>query len=219
MNSEYFIDYSLFSDILDSMNTKPAKQESEQIRTEILDAAENRIRTYGYGKTTMAEIATDVSMSAANLYRYFDNKLDIGAALAQRCFEERFAILQAVVDRSDLTAEQKLEAFVIENLRYTHTEFSEAPQVNELVDIIVAERCELIQQKIETEQTMITAILNSGIQSGEFAIDDIQITAEAVQHAIVKFGVPLFMTLFPLEEFEQHAKNLVSLLARGLRAQ
>ena len=72
------------------MMSKTAEQESGQIRTDILDAAEQRLRTYGYGKTTMAEIATDVGMSAANLYRYFENKLDIGAALAQRCFCERF---------------------------------------------------------------------------------------------------------------------------------
>lgn len=200
------------------MIAKTAEQESVQIRTEILDAAEKRLRTYGYGKTTMAEIATDVGMSAANLYRYFENKLDIGAALAQRCFEQRFAVLQAVVDRQELSATQKLETFVIENLRYTHTQFSEAPKVNELVDIIVAERCELIQTKIETELKMINAILESGVQSGEFEIDDMLATTQAVQHATIKFSVPLFMTMYPLDEFEQHAKNLVSLLVRGLSA-
>lgn len=198
------------------MNSKTAEQESEQIRTDILDAAEQRLRTYGYGKTTMAEIATDVGMSAANLYRYFDNKLDIGAALAQRCFSERFAVLSAVVGRQDLSATQKLESFVIENLRYTHTQFSEAPKVNELVDIIMTERCELIQAKIENDLKLVNAILENGVQTGEFAIEDIGVTAEAVQHAIVKFSVPLFMTMYPLDEFEQHARNLVSLLVRGL---
>lgn len=200
------------------MSTKTAEQGSEQIRCQILDAAEQRLRTYGYGKTTMTEIATDVGMSAANLYRYFDNKLDIGAALAQRCFGKRFELLQIVVDRQDINAVQKLEAFVIENLRYTHTEFSETPTVNELVDIIVAERCELIQTKIENDMGLIKTILESGVQNGEFDIDDMLTTTQAVQHAIVKFSVPLFMTMYPLEEFEQHARNLVKLLVRGLQA-
>jgi len=198
------------------MTAKTAEQESEQIRTDILDAAEKRLRTYGYGKTTMAEIATDVGMSAANLYRYFDNKLDIGAALAQRCFSERRTILQAVVERPSLSATQKLEEFVIANLRYTHTQFSEAPKVNELVDIIIAERCEIIQAKIETDLRLINSILHEGIQSGEFAIDNSEDTAMAVLHATVKFSVPLFMTMYPLAEFEQHARNLVALLVKGL---
>ena len=53
----------------------------EEIQQRILHAAEERFQQYGYNKTTMAEIARDCDMSAANLYRYFENKLAIGAAL------------------------------------------------------------------------------------------------------------------------------------------
>lgn len=198
------------------MNMKTEQQETDQVRLEILNAAEQRLRTYGYGKTTMVEIATDVGMSAANLYRYFDSKLDIGAALAMRCFSNRFAVLKAVVDRTDISATEKLEAFMIANLRYTHTEFSETPTVNELVDIIIAERTDLIQIKISNDLQLINSILENGVQSGEFAIDDMQTTAQSIQHAIVKFSVPLFITMYPLDEFEQHASDLVGLLVRGL---
>jgi len=40
----------------------------------MLDVAEARFRTYGLNKATMAEIAQDIGMSAANLYRelFFD---------------------------------------------------------------------------------------------------------------------------------------------------
>lgn len=198
------------------MVAKTPEQESELIRSEILDAAEQRLRTYGYGKTTMAEIANDVGMSAANLYRYFDNKLDIGAALTQRCFCDRNALLQAVVDRRDLTAAQKLEEFVLCLLRYTHTEFSESPKVNELVDIIVEERREIIQAKIENDFKLLNLILQEGTQSGEFAVDNMQTTVQAVSHAITKFSLPLFMSMYPLDEYEQHARNLVALLIKGL---
>jgi len=49
-----------------------------------MDAARGRFRTYGPGKTTMAEIAGDVGMSAANLYRYFDNKHELVEACVQQ---------------------------------------------------------------------------------------------------------------------------------------
>ncbi|MDH5181637.1 MAG: TetR/AcrR family transcriptional regulator [Gammaproteobacteria bacterium] len=198
------------------MTTKTSAQDIDQVRETILLAAEQRLRTFGYGKTTMAEIATDAGMSAANLYRYFDSKLDIGAALALHCFENRNTLLQQVVQRTDLTPPEKLQAFVIACLHYTHTEFSEAPKVNELVDIIVAERPDLIQVKIENDLKLIRAILTDGINSGEFAIDDLAVTAQAIQNAVVKFNVPLFITMHPLAEFEQHARALVDLLVRGL---
>lgn len=203
------------------MTTRPAHADSDQIRTEILDAAEQRMRTFGYGKTTMVEIATDANMSAANLYRYFENKLDIGAALAQRCFRERYSVLAQVVQQSDpsaieMSAAEKLEAFVIASLRYTYNEFSETPQINELVDIIVAERPDVVQAKIKTDLELIELILNEGVATGEFAISDMKTTCQSVQHAIVKFNVPLFMSMYPLDEFEQHARALVNLLVHGL---
>ena len=81
-----------------------ATENQEETRSRILDAAEARFRTYGYGKTTMAEIAADVDMSAANLYRFFENKLDIGAALAQHCFDEREKPLVEIVNAKSTSA-------------------------------------------------------------------------------------------------------------------
>ena len=61
---------------------------NNEIQQQILKAAELRFNVYGYQKTAMAEVAGDCTMSAANLYRYFDNKLAIGAALAKQCLAE-----------------------------------------------------------------------------------------------------------------------------------
>lgn len=55
-----------------------AIQPAEEVQKEILIAAESRFRTFGYNKTTMAEIAQDCKMSTSNLYRFFENKQDIG---------------------------------------------------------------------------------------------------------------------------------------------
>jgi len=76
--SEYYIDYLLFTnyDLLmtASQRTTDFNEETRQL---ILDAAFERFGHYGYNKTTMVEIAQDVGMSAANLYRYFENKQEI----------------------------------------------------------------------------------------------------------------------------------------------
>ena len=50
----------------------------------------------------MAEIAEDVDMSAANLYRYFEDKQDIAAACAGRCMGGRAELLREVVKRPGL---------------------------------------------------------------------------------------------------------------------
>ena len=68
--------------------TQPSTS-TRNTQEQIMDAAWQRFVLYGYGKTTMAEIAQDCSMSAANLYRFFKSKQDIGAALAGRCMTEK----------------------------------------------------------------------------------------------------------------------------------
>ena len=58
--------------------------DKSETREQILDAATNRIKHYGYGKTTMSEIAGDCGMSAGNIYRFFASKLDIAEAMARQ---------------------------------------------------------------------------------------------------------------------------------------
>jgi len=188
----------------------------DETRGRILDAAEVRFRTYGYGKTTMVEIASDVSMSAANLYRFFASKLDIGAAMAQSCFSERHKVLDEVAQMPGLSAAQRLEQFVLTLLRHTHEQFSAEPKINELVETIITHRQDLVQAKMDSDQKLVVMILQQGKDSGEFDIDDIEMTAEAVRTATVKFCMPLFMCMYPLEEFERMAKQVVQLLLKGL---
>ena len=168
---------------------------TEIIRTQILDSAETRFRTYGYGKTTMAEIATDINMSTANLYRYFENKLDIGSAMAQRCFVERNNLLNSIVERQGLPVNEKLETFVLELLNYMHEQFSSQPKISELVDIIVNKRPDLVQKKVENDKKLIAIMLEQGNVSGEFSIKNVDEMSAYVLSAIAKFSTPFFLTL------------------------
>ena len=186
-------------------------------RARILEAAEARFRQYGYNKTTMNEIANDCQMSAANLYRYFENKLDIGAAMAQGCFIDKEQLLEEVVNQTDLSAIKRLEEFVLTLLRYTHGQCYDQPRINELVDSIVQERPALVQRKIAGERALLEQILTAGKSTGEFDIKNIGTTTEAVHTSLVKFSVPLFMGMYPLDEFERIAKNVVALLVNGLK--
>lgn len=189
---------------------------TDEIRTQILDAAESRFRTYGFGKTTMAEIASDVDMSTANLYRFYENKLDIGSAMATRCFIERESYLTGVLQQEGLTAAQRFEAFVVEMLRYMHAQFSQQPKISELVDVIITKRPDLVQEQIASDNRMLKIVLQKGIESGEFAVSDINEVSKYVLAAIVKFSSPFFMAMYPIEELEQVAKGVVGLILNGL---
>jgi AcrR family transcriptional regulator len=188
----------------------------EEIRQRILQAAEQRFKLYGYNKTTMAEIAKDCDMSAANLYRYFENKLAIGAALACNCLNDNIENLQKIILDRELAPEAKLREFILANLDFTHTQWSETPRINEMVTAICHERTDIVDQHVQNKQALLITLLREGNQKGVFEVAEPEVTAEAILTANTLFSVPLLMPLFTREAFERKATNLASLLLQGL---
>ncbi len=199
------------------MQTKPLETTPEDIRLGILDAAEARFRTYGLNKTTMAEIARDTGMSAANLYRYFKNKQDIAAACAQRCIGTQVDLLREVVRHSGLSAADKLEACALEMLRYTWETAHDQPKINELVNHVILEHSEIVHDKARESCSLLAEVLAQGNESGEFEVADIVKTSETVYAALKMFHVPIFMSLYAHDELVLQARDVVRLLVSGLR--
>lgn len=186
------------------------------IHTQILEAAEARFNQYGYNKTTMAEIARDCDMSAANLYRYFKNKLDIGAALAHLCLVEKEQMLRAVVDDESLSSSEKLDAFIMSVLHYTYNHFDVAPKLSELVEAMHEQRPDVIEEHRLSKLNLLTSLLEQGKQAGEFKFDNVAATADAIHTAIMLFYFPLTLQMYSLDVLEEKAKNIVHLLLKGL---
>lgn len=190
---------------------------SEAVSETILAAALRRFEQFGYSKTTMAEIAADCDMSAANIYRYFENKLEIGAQLARRCLAEECAALTEVI-HTPASASARLREFLLGNLRYTYQRWSEQPRINELVEAIARERTDVVQEHLGFKQELVIKLIDEGNATGEFSVADPKQTAEAILVASTVFDVPLFMHLHPYDKFESLARNVADLILRGLEA-
>lgn len=186
-------------------------------RVQILDAAEARYRDVGYEKTTMAEIASDVGMSAANLYRYFKNKHEIGYACAQRCMQDRIEVLREIVKLSTLDPAVKLRQYVIASFDTTFENAGQDAKLDGLVQRILGENRELVIEKIEQQISLITEILHEGVEQNVFDIDDVSATARNIQTSIVLFDVPIFMGLYSLEEFHALANGVVDLALAAIK--
>ncbi len=197
---------------MEIIDDKPA-----DVSAQILDSALERFTRYGFGKTTMAEIARDCDMSAGNLYRYFTNKTEIGAACARRCMGEAEAEVRKVLKMPGLSAEQRLEAFILNKLRYMHVRFGDHPTLLELVLHIFENRYDLVQAHWEKLQSLVAEILAEGNRTGEFQVEDVVTTARAVLLATYKFIAPRNMAGYALGTLEQEAKEVLALLVRALK--
>jgi len=188
----------------------------EQTQDDILDAAVERFSYYGVSKTTLSDIASDVDMSTANLYRYFKNKEDILVACCRRCLNDRINCLEQVVADTTLKADEKLGVFFHEILKYTYDQFETNSGINELVNIIAEKHKQVVHDKNKAEQALIKRILEQGITEHLFNIADLEKSTIAVHTSLHLFQLPLSMSIHDLETLKNMANMTTDLLLNGL---
>lgn len=197
------------------MSRASSPEKIDQVRERILSAAQECFEQFGYRKTTMAEVADAVGMTAANLYRYFENKQGLVAACAKRVMSERiFLLRKAVAEASGARA--KIAAIFFENVRYSHQLSESRPRINELVEEIAIHRKDIAKQRVRILDEMLEEIIQGGVDEGVFKVRDTLGSAQAVRAAMVAFELPTYVGLIPRQAFDQRAAALQRLLCDGL---
>ncbi|WP_312608335.1 TetR/AcrR family transcriptional regulator [Agrobacterium pusense] len=73
---------------------------SKNAREAILAAARQMAQSHGYGGLNFRDLASAVGIKAASIYYHFENKADLGAAVAQRYWEDTAADLDDLLAAS-----------------------------------------------------------------------------------------------------------------------
>src|SRR6201991_1850025 len=84
-------------------------------RERILVVAERLFRRLGYQKTTVADIAKELRMSPANVYRFFDSKKSIHEGVARALMGEVEEATQAIAAKPGAAAARLREMMVTIN--------------------------------------------------------------------------------------------------------
>jgi AcrR family transcriptional regulator len=188
-------------------------------RDSILKAAAERILHYGYGKTTMSEIAADCGMSAGNIYRFFPSKIDIAEAMTRRFSAESHQTYAAIIRDPARTPFQKLQDFFTYRLERTFNMFDRNPKLVELAEIMGHERPAFLMEELHQERLAIAAILAEGEQKGDFApVESAEFTAEIIQCAAMKFRFPQIWSKLPLKDLRHELEGVMKLIMNGLAA-
>src|SRR5262244_1665821 len=94
-----------------------AKVRPDDTRGRIIETAEALFRRLGFAKTTVADIASELRMSPANVYRFFPSKNAIVEAICKHCLSDVEEKAWAAA-RLPGPAAERIERVVLEILAY-----------------------------------------------------------------------------------------------------
>jgi AcrR family transcriptional regulator len=139
--------------------------------TRILDSAEKLFRHYGYAKTTVADVARDLGMSPANIYRFFASKVEIHQAI---CGRKLAAGYKQAYHASHLphSASERLRLFVHGQYQMTVDTMLDREKVHEMVVVAIERDWHVIDKHIDSIHALLADVIREGIAAGEFAEQD-----------------------------------------------
>lgn len=190
-------------------------------KKQIIEAAIKRFSHFGIAKTTMSEIADDISISKANLYYYFTDKWALVDAIMEQLqaeseeyIEEILRTVSGVEQILTRTLDIKLEFFnkyklLIQNLNQFNVQ---DPQFRKLAE-----------RSFESERATTAKILELGIKSGQLETIDILETSNLYTAVMRGLGLYCFYqnpTPFVndqmLDQVNIHQRHFIRVFIHGI---
>lgn len=137
------------------------------VRSQIMRAANEHFRHYGYGKTTVSDLARTIGLSKAYIYKVFDSKQAIGEAICRQHLAIVSQNVLAAVDSSPSSVETIRTMFsktLSESLSllFTHR------KLHDLCAHAVLDRWASPADYERRVEALTRSVIKQGRQNGEF---------------------------------------------------
>jgi AcrR family transcriptional regulator len=190
----------------------PAEHER---RDQIISAARDHFRHYGYSKTTVADLAKAIGLSTAYIYKFFDSKKAIGEAVCGLCLGDIAQAVRSVAEEPK-PASERLRRVFIELARQGAALCSANPKMHDIVAAALMEKWQSCKSHEVTLMSIVRRIVQDGREAGEFErktpLDE---TCRAILLTLEPINNPVLLAQ-RLEALEEDAATVAGLVLRSL---
>lgn len=184
-------------------------------RDQIVAAAYEHFSHYGYGKTTVSDLAKAIGFSKAYIYKFFESKQAIGQAICGQCLSSIIDdVEQALAGAGSAT--EKLRRFADRLTTRSVELFAQDRRIYEIAVHSSVEKWPSSQHYIGRIVGMLSDIIVEGRESGEFErktpLDE---TCRSIVGAMEPYVSPV-MLQYKLDELPRGANEMISLVLRSL---
>ncbi|WP_443944726.1 TetR/AcrR family transcriptional regulator [Pedobacter sp. AW1-32] len=198
---------------------------ADKKREQIIEGAIKRFTHFGINKTTMNDIAEDLSVSKPSLYYYFPDKKSLILGVIEKVFNDYFELL-----KKKYNAEQTLENVLFSTIDVRNTFFQKYYMLRIAEGIPDLLNDEVMKTKLhsmkDVEKSFFAEIFSNAKVKGEIEHDNMRHIAELYIESlmglttmcIMETGKDIFPDKKTLNKMTQKQKDLSTIFARGLKS-
>jgi len=198
-----------------------SRSSADETRSSILETAKTLLRRFGVDKLTIVDIARNLGMSHANIYRYFGNKTEILDAIIEEWLEEIEDLLRELSLQSG-SATERLETLVVELHNLKRRKLREDEQVYESFRRVIQQRPQVVAQYRKLRLGTIVQLIREGIEAGEFdrlTEEEAEAAGAIFEDAMTLFLNPAMLALTAQQaHMELRARKVIRCMLAGFGA-
>ena len=174
------------------MKNIPNNSRRDQTRLRILHKADELFHRLGFYKTTVADIARELEMSPANIYKFFSSK----EALVQAVAESNLSLFKATISKAlkeGKTSSAKLKILATTIYQFHKNKFRSDHEMYRLMVAAHDEQWLCVLEFKAFLRCTLTDIIEEGIEAEEFSHLEASIEAEVLFDSLTWIINPLLM--------------------------
>jgi len=199
---------------------------ADKKREQIIDGAIKRFTHFGINKTTMNDIAEDLSVSKPSLYYYFPDKKHLILGVIERVFTDFYETLT-----KKLNLELPLETILFNSIDIRNTFFQKYYMLRIAEGIPDLLNDEIIKSKLSSlkdlEKDFFSELFRKAKQRGEIEHEDMKHVSELYLESlmglttmcVMETGKDIFPDKKALNKMTQKQKDLSSIFTKGLKCE
>ncbi len=189
------------------------RRKAEETREDILSMAELLFRQRGFVAVSIADIATALGMSPANVFKHFHAKIALVDAIAERHLSD-------VADRfvpDDLPPREQLLRFVLRLLDSHLEDIQQNPYIFEMVLMSIEAKIEAGKRYREKVIDRLEAIIRQGVAEGRYRCTDINRAANTVADVLSSVLHPVLIAREDRDILVERAGQIVNFADAALQ--
>ncbi len=185
------------------------------VRDQIVVAATEHFSRYGYGKTTVSDLAKSIGFSKAYIYKFFSSKQAIGESICTNCIDKIEADIRRAIEEADQppeTLRRMFKEIVQASLRL----FTGDRKLYEIAASAAEERWQVTIIFEQNIKMLLQNILQEGRQTGDFERKTPLDEMTAAIYLVMRPYLHPLMLQHNFDNIEEAPTQLSNLILRSL---